>query len=84
MALRMMPLLSFEFCVTALALKLAASPLVLDEFKERLQRNRLTYPLFNTERFCRHIEAAFVTMWQRAERGDSPVSFSVPDDTVRT
>jgi predicted O-linked N-acetylglucosamine transferase (SPINDLY family) len=67
----------------ALALKLAASPLVLDEFKERLQRNRLTYPLFNTERFCHHIEAAFVTMWQRAERGDSPVSFSVPDDTVR-
>ena len=34
-------------------------------------------PLFDTERFTRHIEAAYTTMWERAERGEPPESFAV-------
>ena len=34
-------------------------------------------PLFDTERFTRHIEAAYVTMWERYRRGQPPVHFAV-------
>jgi protein O-GlcNAc transferase len=33
--------------------------------------------LFNTERFTRHIEAAYTTMWETWQRGEAPKSFSV-------
>jgi predicted O-linked N-acetylglucosamine transferase (SPINDLY family) len=61
----------------ALILKLATSPDVLAEIKSKLAKNRLTYPLFNTKRFCRHIESAYTTMWERHQRGESPMSFAV-------
>ena len=61
----------------ALALKLARDPTLLAEIKAKLVRNRDTYPLFNTERFARHIEAAYTTMWETWQRGEVPKSFSV-------
>jgi protein O-GlcNAc transferase len=61
----------------ALALNLARNPVLLSEIKTKLTRNRETYPLFKTDRFTRHIEAAFMTMWQRWQRGELPKSFSV-------
>jgi predicted O-linked N-acetylglucosamine transferase (SPINDLY family) len=61
----------------ALALKLAQNEKMLFEIKEKLKRNRETYPLFDTDRFRRHIEAAYVTMWERYQRGELPVSFKV-------
>jgi predicted O-linked N-acetylglucosamine transferase (SPINDLY family) len=61
----------------ALALKLAREPALLAEIKAKLARNRDTYPLFNTERFTRHIEAAYTNMWERWQRGEAPQSFSV-------
>ena len=33
--------------------------------------------LFDTDRFRRHIEAAYTQMWEIAERGEAPRSFSV-------
>ncbi|MSO97903.1 MAG: hypothetical protein EXR11_06760 [Rhodospirillaceae bacterium] len=62
----------------ALALKLATTPNALAEAKAKLVRNRDTHPLFDTDRFRRHLEAAFTTMWQRHERGERPESFKVP------
>jgi predicted O-linked N-acetylglucosamine transferase (SPINDLY family) len=53
-----------------LALKLARDPALLAEIKAKLVRNRGTCPLFNTERFARHIEAAYTTMWETWQRGD--------------
>lgn len=47
----------------ALALKLATDPPRLAEIRDKLARNRLTCPLFDTERLCRHIETAYQTMW---------------------
>ena len=61
----------------ALALKLAREPELLAAIKAKLMRNRTTYPLFDTERFTRHMEAAYRTMWERAQRGEPPQSFAV-------
>jgi predicted O-linked N-acetylglucosamine transferase (SPINDLY family) len=62
----------------ALALSLANSPERLEQLRGRLARNRRTHPLFDTNRFRRHIEAAYVMMWQRSLAGEAPESFAVP------
>jgi len=70
----------------ALALRLATEPLLLYGFKDRLKQNRLTYPLFDTDRCRRHIEAAYITMWEIWQRGENPRSFTVephPDGAAR-
>jgi protein O-GlcNAc transferase len=60
-----------------LALTLARDRPRLGGLKERLAANRATRPLYDTDRFRRHIEAAYATMWARHQRGDAPASFSV-------
>jgi predicted O-linked N-acetylglucosamine transferase (SPINDLY family) len=61
----------------ALAVRLARNPALLSELRQKLARQRETFPLFNTERFTRHIEAAYTTMWERSQRGEPPQSFAV-------
>jgi predicted O-linked N-acetylglucosamine transferase (SPINDLY family) len=61
----------------ALALRLAGDRALLASLRERLARNRLMRPLFDTDRFARDLEAAYATMWERAQRGDPPASFTV-------
>jgi protein O-GlcNAc transferase len=61
----------------ALAIQLAREPARLAGLRERLARNRLTHPLFDTDLSRRHIEAAYLEMWQRFQRGEAPRSFSV-------
>ena len=69
----------------ALALKLARNPALLAEIKAKLVRNRNIYPLFNTDRFARHIEAAYTTMWETWQHGELPKSFKVePIDLGRS
>jgi protein O-GlcNAc transferase len=58
-------------------LKLARDQAALSNIRAKLAQNRATYPLFNTERFCRHIEATYMTMWERHQRGEPPESFFV-------
>ncbi len=41
-------------------------------------RGRASCPLFDTDRLRRHLEAAYVAMWERQQRGDSPAAFAVP------
>jgi protein O-GlcNAc transferase len=62
----------------ALALKIARDPSLLRSLKAKLARNRGTYPLFDTARFTRNIEAAYTTMWQRHRQGEPPAHFAVP------
>src|ERR1700730_14910216 len=62
----------------ALALRFATDPLLRSELRERLRKNRLECFLFDTDRFCRNIEAAYTTMWELWQRGERPRSFSVP------
>jgi predicted O-linked N-acetylglucosamine transferase (SPINDLY family) len=61
----------------ALALKLARDPTFLGLLKTIAANNRMTFPLFNTKRFTRHIEAAFETMWRTWQRGGPPHYFSI-------
>ncbi len=61
----------------ALALRLAQDPVLLDGYRQRLKANRLSYPLFDAERFRRHIEAAYLQMWEIWQRGEQPRSFRV-------
>ena len=49
----------------ALAVELATSPEKLAKIRQKLERNRLTTPLFDTERFTRHIEEAYTAMYER-------------------
>lgn len=64
----------------AKALRFARHPESLLAVREQLARNRLTMPLFDNLRFCRHIEAAFVRMWKLHQQGEVPRSFDVPAD----
>ena len=60
-----------------LALKLAQSPELLGVYRKRLAEGRDSCALFDSERFRGNIEAAYTSMWQRAEAGLPPESFSV-------
>jgi protein O-GlcNAc transferase len=61
----------------ALALQLARDSAALASVKTKLAQNRMTCPLFETDQFRRHIEAAYMMMWELWQRGENPRSFSV-------
>jgi protein O-GlcNAc transferase len=61
----------------ALALKLATEPQLLQGFAARLAAQRDTCPLFDIDRFRRHMEAAYATMRERHLRGEPPEDFAV-------
>jgi predicted O-linked N-acetylglucosamine transferase (SPINDLY family) len=61
----------------ALALRLATEPSLLCSFQKKINENRLTYPLFDSDRYRRHLETAYETMWERWQRGETPRSFAV-------
>jgi protein O-GlcNAc transferase len=61
-----------------LAVKLANDAGLLEDLAARLARNRATCPLFDTDRMRRHIEAAYVMMWERQRSGAPPAVLSVP------
>jgi protein O-GlcNAc transferase len=61
----------------ALALHLARAPAELAALRTRLEANRAASPLFDTERFCRHLESAYVTAHERLRQGEPPASFKV-------
>ena len=61
-----------------LALRLAQQPALLQSFKTKLANNRDACPLFDTKRFARHIEAAYVSMWERHLREPTRAGFAVP------
>jgi predicted O-linked N-acetylglucosamine transferase (SPINDLY family) len=61
----------------ALALKLATDPALIASIRQKLDGNRKACPLFDTDRLRRHIERAYMTMWDISRRGESPRSFAV-------
>jgi protein O-GlcNAc transferase len=64
----------------ALALKLATHPMLIASIRQKLDGNRKTSRLFDTDRLRRDIERAYVTMWDIAQRGEPPRSFAVDAD----
>ena len=61
----------------ALACDLATHPERLREIKQRLARNRETWPLFDTPRLVRNLDAAYLEMWRLHESGAGPRTFDV-------
>jgi predicted O-linked N-acetylglucosamine transferase (SPINDLY family) len=61
-----------------LCLHLARSPQALAKLRRRVAEQRDTAPLFDSNRYRRHIEAAYAMMWQRHDNGQPPAGFSVP------
>jgi predicted O-linked N-acetylglucosamine transferase (SPINDLY family) len=61
----------------ALAIELARSPARLAALRTRLTSNRESLPLFDTPRFCRHLEAAYRRMWLIHQQGNAPEAFTV-------
>jgi len=66
-----------EAAFEAKAVALARDPASLAALKQKLARNRLTKPLFDTARWTRHVEAAYEEMQARSQRGEAPAAFSV-------
>jgi predicted O-linked N-acetylglucosamine transferase (SPINDLY family) len=56
----------------ALAVELATNPERLKAIKQKLARNRLTTPLFDTKLFTKHIEDAYTQMVERYRANLAP------------
>lgn len=61
----------------ALALRLASNPTELKAVQRRLERNRLTEPLFDTPRFAKNLEKAYEKMWKIHLAGEKPRQIEV-------
>jgi predicted O-linked N-acetylglucosamine transferase (SPINDLY family) len=55
-----------------LAIALARTPSALAELRAHLRRVHASAPLFDTARFCRHLEAAYSEIGARFKRGEKP------------
>ena len=62
----------------ARAIQLASTPGTLANLKNQLMTQRDESPLFDTARFTRHLETAFLEMMERHRRGLTPQDFHVP------
>jgi predicted O-linked N-acetylglucosamine transferase (SPINDLY family) len=60
-----------------LAFKLATTPALLAGLRSQLANNRATHPLFDTDRFRRNLESAYLAMYDRCNRNELPQSFDV-------
>ena len=62
----------------SVAIELATHPERLAAIKQKLWHNRLKKPLFDTHLFARHIEAAYIVMYERYQAGLPPDHIHVP------
>ncbi len=63
-----------------LAVRLAKNKDDLAALAKKLEENRLTMPLFDTERSVRNLERAYAEMWARFRKGLAPAAFAVGGD----
>jgi len=61
----------------ARAFQLAYDRAMLGDIRDDWSRARASNPLFDSDRFRSHLEAAYLTMWERFQRGEPPATFSV-------
>lgn len=60
-----------------LALELMREPARLKQLRAKLEELRGHHAFFDTDRYCRHLEAAFQEMWRRDAQGLPPAAFAV-------
>jgi len=61
----------------ALAVRLAYTPAELQEIRQKILKNRLVAPLFDTPRFVRNLETAYKNMWKIFLAGEEPRQIEV-------
>jgi len=61
-----------------LASTLSREPAQLAALRAKLASARNAAVLFDTDRYRRHLEIAYMTMWERQRRGEAPQDFAVP------
>jgi len=61
----------------ALAVRLALNPAELKLVRDKLARNRLTAPLFDTARYARHLESAFTSIYERHQARLPPAHVAI-------
>lgn len=61
----------------ARALHLATHPDELADIRAKVWKKRTSTPLYDTELFCRNVEAACIGMWQRWQADQLPEPFAV-------
>jgi len=61
----------------ALSIQLAQNPVQLEAIRINLLANQLKLPLFNTPRFIKSIEAAYIHMYRDFQDGKAPETFHV-------
>ena len=62
----------------ALAIELGREPKLLNGFRQKLAKNRLTTPLFNSQRFTRNLEWAYLEMMRRHRTKQPIAAIRVP------
>lgn len=67
-----------------MAVDFAQDPEALKDIRARIDANRFVKPLFDAERYCRHLETAYQMMADRAKSGNAPDHFDVPALPPRT
>jgi protein O-GlcNAc transferase len=63
----------------ATAIELATNSTKLKEIKDKLERNRLTTALFDTPRFTKHIEDAYMQIYERYQANLPPDHIYIED-----
>ena len=63
----------------ALAVRLAKNKQELKMIKQKLEKNRMTEPLFDTPRFIKNLESAYRQMWDIYQAGESPRQINAID-----
>ena len=66
--------------VSTMLKRLAREPALLAGLRRRLGRANASLPLFDSARFTRHLEAAYVEMVRRHAAGQAPAAFEVAAD----
>lgn len=61
----------------ALAVRLSRNPAELQEIRQRIAKNHLVEPLFDTSRFVRNLETAYREMWTIFLAGEAPRQIEV-------
>ena len=60
-----------------LAVKIATEPETLRSLKQKISAKRATAPLFDSDRYTRHLDAAYAEMWRLHQSGEQPKPFAV-------
>lgn len=60
-----------------MALQLATDRAKLKQLRDRLAANKTQAPLFDTVRFCKHLETAYEQMYERQQNGLAPESMTI-------